>query len=432
MKRRIWFGCCLVIFILILAFDLWAAEWTQKTPANFPSSRNECGMAYDSARGETILFGGIGGATKGDTWSWDGAQWSLITNSGPSPRFDMAMAYDSKRNVIVLFGGYLYNSPTYYNDTWEWDGSSWSQVATTGPSPRRGARMAFDSNRGVMVLFGGQAGSDPFSDTWEWDGTNWNNIITTGPSARHYYSMAYDVATGQTVLFGGCEANKCTFIGNPEQKNDTWGWDGLNWVQLANTGPPTRKRMDMVYDNDRGVIILYGGECGGCAPDRFEDTWEWNGTSWKQVNVVGPFERGAHNMAYDSIRKVIVLYGGWDSAYLRDTWEFESLPLSMTIPATADEDDGTIQGTVAIPASLPDDLAITLSSNDTSKVTVPATVMIISGQNFIDFNLSIINDNLPGGGKSVTITASAAGWIFADDTITIFEDDYTNYPGGGG
>ena len=34
------------------------------------------------------------------------------------------MAYDSARGVTVLYGGY--NGSTYMTDTWEWNGTVWT------------------------------------------------------------------------------------------------------------------------------------------------------------------------------------------------------------------------------------------------------------------------------------------------------------------
>src|SRR5262245_18475867 len=84
-------------------------------------------------------------------------------------RANHAMAYDSARGVTVLFGGYGRGVET--TNTWEWDGSTWALGATSGPSARSGAAMAYDSARGVMVLFGGMTGSSYDAATWEWDGS---------------------------------------------------------------------------------------------------------------------------------------------------------------------------------------------------------------------------------------------------------------------
>ena len=41
------------------------------------------------------------------------------------------------------------------------------------PSPRTGAAMVYDIARGVTVLFGGSGDHGNLNDTWEWDGTEW-------------------------------------------------------------------------------------------------------------------------------------------------------------------------------------------------------------------------------------------------------------------
>ena len=66
-------------------------------------------MAYDSARGVTVLFGGANGyyppTLNDETWDWDGTARTQRTIVGPSARFNHAMAYDTARAVTVLFGG---------------------------------------------------------------------------------------------------------------------------------------------------------------------------------------------------------------------------------------------------------------------------------------------------------------------------------------
>jgi len=82
-------------------------------------------MAYDSARGVTVLFGGNDGSYpyynyKGDTWEWDGTTWTPRSLTGPSPRAGHAMAYDDARGVTMLFGGFFDPAPySFLGDTWE-------------------------------------------------------------------------------------------------------------------------------------------------------------------------------------------------------------------------------------------------------------------------------------------------------------------------
>ena len=168
-----------------------AATWTQAA-AEAPSSRALAAMAYDSARGRTVLFGGsasVGVNHPRDTWEWDGSAWTRMSISGPSERIGAAMAYDSVRGRTVLFGGFDPVSGVEVGDTWEWDGSVWTQVNLPGPSPaaRYLPAMAYDSVRGTTVLFGGLdfgAGVN-FRDTWEWDGSAWTQVSSaSGPSSR--------------------------------------------------------------------------------------------------------------------------------------------------------------------------------------------------------------------------------------------------------
>ena len=64
--------------------------------------------------------------------------WTQRHDFGPSPRVRSAMAYDSMRRSVVLFGGDPVRA-ALIGDTWQWDGADWTQLADTGPSPRAGA-----------------------------------------------------------------------------------------------------------------------------------------------------------------------------------------------------------------------------------------------------------------------------------------------------
>ena len=118
------------------------------------------------------------------------------------------MAYDSARGVTVVHGGWDEDNLTDMNDTWEWNGSQWTLVSTTGPGRCCGA-MAYDSQRGVAVLFGGwdESNQTDTNDTWEWDGTTWTQVSTTGPAIRYSHKMAYDSARGVTCP-GRCETRR--------------------------------------------------------------------------------------------------------------------------------------------------------------------------------------------------------------------------------
>src|SRR5215510_9216284 len=184
------------------------ATWTQKFPATSPPGRYAHAMAYDSARGQTLMFGGGDPNTNtnfGDTWVWDGVNWTQkFPATSPPPTSSSAMAYDGAHQQVVMFGGAV--AGTIVNSTWVWDGSNWTQkFPTSSPSPRLHAAMAYDAARQQLVLFGGGPGSPTaFADTWVWDGSNWTQEFPpASPLARSGHRMAYDSARAQVVLFGG-------------------------------------------------------------------------------------------------------------------------------------------------------------------------------------------------------------------------------------
>jgi hypothetical protein len=320
--------------------DTWewdGGSWQLASMAG-PSARYYHAMAYDCARKKAVLFGGRDDdkiCSNGvsircqDTWEWDGSNWQLVSTTGPSARYGHAMAYDSARGKVVMFGG---NGVT--NDTWEWDGSSWQLASTTGPSARSYHAMAYDSARGNILLFGGSSGSD---ETWEWDGNKWQQVMDASPSERRMHAMAYDSGRGKAVLFGGRDISKQCSGGVSEQCSDIWEWDGVNWQNIPATGPASRYSHAMAFNGTNGNVVMYGGhdsskQCSDNVSEECPDTWEWNGISWQQKFISGPPARKAHAMAYDSDLNKIVLFSGADSStacsggtgqYCPDTWLYD-------------------------------------------------------------------------------------------------------------
>jgi hypothetical protein len=215
-------------------FEWTNGQWNSPIPTTTvaPAERDVTAMAFDAARGRTMLFGGLFDPTGAsmplaDGWGWNGTVWSPSDppNTGdprPLARFGHAMAGDSSRRRVVLFGGLDANFMES-GETWEWDGAraGWANVATAtsvGPAARLSHRMIFDSSRKRTLLFGGENNSGAtFGDLWQWDGHAWREIPTTGahPQPRARPALAYDAARQTVVLFGGFSA---TAIG------DTWEW----------------------------------------------------------------------------------------------------------------------------------------------------------------------------------------------------------------
>jgi galactose oxidase-like protein/HYR domain-containing protein len=291
-------------------------NWGLQSPTQSPAGRSYAGMAYDSARARTVMFGGANSSsnTFGDTWEWDGAHWtSFFATPSPAPSIGPGMAYDSRRGVTVLLDN---NS-----HTWEWNGAGWVQRTTANaPSPRVWTSMVFDAARGVMVLFDG---SSRLGDTWTYDGNDWTKMSPlNSPSPRYGTSMAFDSARKVVVLFGGW---------NGPRLNDTWEWDGSNWTQRTPANSPSPRFFHtMAYDASVGATVMFGGDHVQpffLGPEN--DTWMWDGTNWtRDWTAAAPSPRAGQSMAYQSTLATDVLFGGSDElnpgTFPTDTWELGS------------------------------------------------------------------------------------------------------------
>ena len=95
-------------------------DWTQKFPLTSPSPRQDYALAYDANLSRVVLFSGIQpNCTPVDnlTWTWDGTNWTQEAPAvNPPGRGGATAAYDSARGQVVLFGGNTCSQ--VFTDTW--------------------------------------------------------------------------------------------------------------------------------------------------------------------------------------------------------------------------------------------------------------------------------------------------------------------------
>jgi hypothetical protein len=119
------------------------ADWTP-SPARGPGERFGHVMTFDAARGVTVLFSGTHNTEDGlntfsDTWELDGDTWHYrMPPHQPPPRYSPGLGYDAQRRVVVLYGGGP-NNPAdgklTMGDTWEYDGTDWTPRTTVNAAP---------------------------------------------------------------------------------------------------------------------------------------------------------------------------------------------------------------------------------------------------------------------------------------------------------
>ncbi|MCB9666153.1 MAG: hypothetical protein H6732_18740 [Alphaproteobacteria bacterium] len=358
---------------------LWAWEGRQwvrvGVQGDRPSARQGAAMAWDPVRRRVVMFGGADASGMLDeTWTWDGVAWEAhATVDAPSPRGSATMAWDGRTERVILFGGLIAGTP--FGDTWAWDGEAWSPVeVATAPSARRLPGMVWDEDREELLLFGGWGPSDQrLADTWVLEEGTWTRRTpATSPPSRLEVALAYDPVRRQPVFFGGRQGGgtwlgdmwawdgstwepvepsagdlgtrwptagawdaareEAVLFGGHGSNATTWTFDGATWSDhpasgaLGTSWPEPRFSHAMAYDPVRKVVVLHGGKAveGEPTTQRYGGTWTWDGTTWtrRTAEDVGPGRRSNHVMTWDPVRQGVLLFGGKDTSQrtLADTW----------------------------------------------------------------------------------------------------------------
>ncbi|MFI5299206.1 MAG: hypothetical protein ACHREM_14005 [Polyangiales bacterium] len=326
------------------------ATWVTSTLTTGPSPRLGHGVIYDTARNVTVVFAGCTFSTSfsgqlscpADTWEWNGATWTKRTDA-PFPfndgrGFQMGTAWDSGRGVIVAFGGGY--GQVVDNNLYEYDGKAWTVRAENSgsiPGIRALAAMAYDVEHAVTLMFGGSCFSgcaaNILNDFWAWDGSNWTNLVADGaatmgdagtsvPSRRRAAAMGYDPKRKVTVLFGGEESAGAGTI-----SNDTWEWNGATWREVTPTlSPPPLAGAMMTWDAALERLVMVGGNTA--------QTFVYDGTTWTSLTSSGMSRRTQSGFAYDVQHKTMNVFGGNSNATLSSSVTVSSGGVGDLIGAT--------------------------------------------------------------------------------------------------
>ncbi len=336
-------------------------------------------MAYDEARGLTVLFGGdTASGVASDTWEWDGLNWVRVRPPrSPSGRYGAMMAYDAARQKTLLFGGYDWQNRRL-NDAWEWDGASWGLVTAAAiPPGMEQAAMVYDASRGRMVLFGGQTNQAVLNQTWELASERTSNNppeVALVPSVKaapgvsvQLSALATDIdrdtlglswrrlgGTGPEVTLAGASTSQARFTPPAAgtylfELTATDGKGGSargvvtvlagspagvrSWEAMPVSTPPApRYAASMAYDPSRQRTTLFGGYAGG----RQQDTWEYDGAAWRRLNPSNsPSPRMNTALVYSAGRGRLILFGGDASGRVADTWVFDGTSWVEYVPESA-------------------------------------------------------------------------------------------------
>jgi hypothetical protein len=187
-------------------------------------------------------------------------------------------------------------------------------------------QLVYHVRLGASLLVNGapETGHAPEAplELWSWNGRAWQRADagTQGerPRWRNFAAVAYDTDRSVLVVHGGLQASGAAI-------DETWEWDGQRWTLYPATGPGGREGAKLAYDPVRRLMVLVGGatRTGVTA-----DTWGWDGSTWRRLADTGPSARFPGFLEYDAASRNLVLYGGHtiDGPFaLPDTWMWDGI-----------------------------------------------------------------------------------------------------------
>ena len=355
----------LVLLTMVTLHGANAFQWTQAHPATSPPPMEQPMMAQFGDK--VLLFGGseqLNGATVGQTWLWDGTNWTHVTSFGlfgnlaaPPSRVGAGMAFNPDTGQVVLFGG-IDTQSHLLNDTWAFALHTvtlggfqrtfleWDQLTTTGVPPARSqTMMEFDPASRAVILTSGATGAQDFADTWAFTSSppTWTQLSTSLAGVRAQSAMAkcgvrfscttvngrlscpIVAAPSRILLFGGSNG---TILGD-QLDFSNGAWHGPLTTQ---TQPSARFEHAMAYHQDSGLTLLYGGQGSVIQGDTWVaqcfDPSVSSVPTWTQLSLTpNPGLRFMHAMA-SGPNGSVVLFGGLKLsgtfAVSNETWVFSN------------------------------------------------------------------------------------------------------------
>lgn len=330
--------------------------WTDRSSVSGPDPRSGAAMACNLS--ECVMFGGITSTVTNETWAWNGIAWAKRTIVSPPPaRTKAAMVYDALGDQIIMYSGI---DAGVLADIWIFKNNTWTLMGIGPGTP--GASLAFDPIRGKVILVDAIRTSTLDTATWtfsELTGTPlsmnnahiaWNadalrleavgTAITANELAMATLSgMGVWGAASDTRPLAG--ANRTPAAYDPRRgttlvldaATGTFEWTGRGWISRGTANGNGREGTSLAHDPTCGVTLSFGGGPISLAGTRVNDVARFPDAMakpvWVKLDLVGalPAPRTHHAMAYDPVRKVFVVFGGYiggAGVYARDTWELAS------------------------------------------------------------------------------------------------------------
>ena len=390
----------------------------------------------------------------GNVWAWGDNHFGQL-GEGTTTDSSSPVPVSGLSGVIEIAAGYFHSIALKSDGSvWAWGSNTYGQLGD-GTTIHRSIPVQVSNLTDVVSIVAGHYHNLALKadgSVWVW-GANFYGQLGEGTTTDSNTPVQVPGLSGVTEIAAGSGHSLAI-----KSDGSVWAW-GSNYEGQIGEATPTTISMPVPVSPLSGMVSIAAGYCHSLALKSDGSVWTWGYNIYGQLGS-GTTESSSTPLQVPSIEDVIATFGGFnrtlavkadgtiwawgrnDSGQLGDgTTEnrfspvqvigfggagfFNLKTLAVSIPADVVESGGVLenQGLVSIDEPLADDLLVELSADDSSAVLVPATVIILAGQTFSAFDLTLVDDDLLDGTQTVTVAASAPDFSEGTDTIRVHDDE---------
>ena len=195
--------------------------------------------------------------------------------------------------------------------------------------------MVYDAARKRIVVLGGRGQTADLNDTMVYKNQTLSQMSPpNSPPVRYLTSGAYDPVRDRVVMFGGYQTTVNGYVTTATPLFDTWEFDGTDWKQIGGTGPSVQKPI-LAYDYTHNQIIMLGIDSG---INTLMYTYDPVAGAWNQVKPATlPPCVNEGEMTWNAADQKVMFAGGLctNSAVTDAEYEWDGTNWTELSPTTA-------------------------------------------------------------------------------------------------
>ncbi|HEX7068580.1 MAG TPA: kelch repeat-containing protein [Candidatus Limnocylindria bacterium] len=256
-------------------YDLESDRWTRLDVPPGPAARFGHEAVWVEGVGLVLFAGQAGSRFYNDLWAFspETGTWRQLPAGGDVPvaRYGTCASVGPDGRLWISHGFTADGSRFADTRAYDFATESWADETPDGEAPiERCLHGCWWTDTGELTLYAGQTtGVTALGDRWLLSGAGWDQLDGALPPERNLYARAR--LDGATLVFGG-QASDGGYVA------DLWllvdGEADAVAVEASTPPPPGRAGAEMVRDEARGRVLLFGGRNGQGTQ---ADVWELAG-----------------------------------------------------------------------------------------------------------------------------------------------------------